>query len=239
LRGGAGGFSIVAVTHRTRIKICGICRPEDGAAAARAGADAVGIVFHPTAPRNVPLDRAREILAALPAFVTPVGLFVNATPSALQETVRELHLRHIQLHGDESPEYVAGLRPFAVIKAIRVDPEQFGQTLARWREAIQALGLTNLKGIVLETAGTGHAGGTGIANDWRTVREHQANGGFTGLPPVIAAGGLTPETVGAVVRDVRPFAADVSSGVEESRGKKSPEKIAAFVAAVRRADEQA
>jgi phosphoribosylanthranilate isomerase len=228
----------VPVAHRTRIKICGVCRPEDAAAAARAGADAVGIVFHPPAPRNVSIDRAREILAALPAFVTPVGLFVNAKPSFLAETVRELGLRHIQLHGDETPEYVAGLRPYAVIKAVRVDPENFGQTLARWREAIATLGLTNLKGIVLETAGTGHAGGTGVANDWRTVREHQASGGFTGLPPMIAAGGLTPETVGAAVRDVRPFAVDVSSGVEEALGRKSPDKIAAFVAAVRQADGQ-
>jgi phosphoribosylanthranilate isomerase len=119
-----------------------------------------------------------------------------------------------------------------------VDPENFGQTLARWRDAITALGLTNLKGLVLETAGTGQAGGTGVANDWQTVREHQANGGFAGLPSVIAAGGLRPETVGAVVRDVRPFAVDVSSGVEESLGRKSPEKIAAFIAAVRQADGQ-
>ena len=89
---------------------------------------------------------------------------------------------------------------------------------------------------MLETAGTGQAGGTGVPNDWRTVREHQSRGGFDGLPPVIAAGGLTPETAGAVVRDVRPWAVDVSSGVEESLGKKSPERIAAFVAAVRDAD---
>ena len=222
--------------QRTRIKICGVRRPEDALAAARAGADAIGLVFHPAAPRCITAEQAKEILAVLPAFVTPVGLFVDADLETLRRTVGELHLRHVQLHGHESPEYVAGLRQLAVIKAIRVDPATFGETLAGWRQAVQALGLANLKGLVLETAGTAQPGGTGVPNDWRTVRDHQSRGGFAGLPPVVAAGGLTPETAGAVVRDLRPWAVDVSSGVEESLGKKSPEKIAAFVAAVRDAD---
>lgn len=232
----AAALASSRVAHRTRIKICGVCRVEDALAAARAGADAVGMVFHPPSPRYVSAERAREILAALPAFVTPVGLFVDGAPQDLLHTVRELHLRHVQLHGDETAEYVAHLRAFAVIKAIRVDPNRFGETLKSWRHAIARLQLTNLKGFVLETAGTGRAGGTGVANDWQTVREHQAAGEFDGLPPLIAAGGLRPETVAHVVRTVRPFAVDVSSGVEESLGKKSPEKIAAFVAEVRRAD---
>ena len=231
--------SIGVVAHRTRIKICGICRVEDAAAAAAAGADAVGLIFHPPAPRNLSLDRARDILAELPAFVTPVGVFANAQPSVLIDTVRELHLRHIQLNGDETPEYVAGLRPFTVVKAIRVEPERFAENLLLWARAILAMRLTNLKGLVLETPGTKQAGGTGIANDWVTVKHHRAAGSFDGLPPVIAAGGLTPETVGGVVRDVRPFAVDVSSGVEESLGKKSSAKIAAFVVAVREADQPA
>ena len=222
--------------QRTRIKICGVRRPEDALAAAVAGADAVGLVFHPAAPRNVTIDQAREILAALPAFVTPVGLFVDADLDTLRRTVGELHLRHVQLHGHESPDYVAELRQLAVIKAVRVDAATFAQTLSDWRQAVQTLGLTNLKGLVLETAGTAQPGGTGVPNDWRTVREQQSRGGFAALPPFIAAGGLTPETVGAVVRDVRPWAVDVSSGVEESPGRKSPEKIAAFVAAVRGGD---
>ena len=222
--------------QRTRIKICGVRRPEDALAAARAGADAIGLVFHPAAPRHVTVEQAREILAALPAFVTPVGLFVDAELETLRRTVADLHLRHVQLHGHETPEYVAALRQLAVIKAVRVDPAAFGETLAGWRHAVQTLRLTNLKGLVLETAGTAQPGGTGVPNDWRTVREHQAGGGFAGLPPIIAAGGLTPETAGAVVRDVRPWAVDVSSGVEESLGEKSPERIAAFVATVRDAD---
>jgi phosphoribosylanthranilate isomerase len=227
----------VAVTAaRTRIKICGICRPEDGAAAAAAGADAIGLVFHPAAPRFISIEQARRILAALPAFVTPVGVFVNATAGHVHETAGALALRHVQLNGDEPPDAVAELAPLSVIKAVRVERERFGETLARWREAVRSLGLTNLKGLVLETAGTGRAGGTGVANDWDAVRRHRAAGDFVGLPPVVAAGGLTPETVGAVVRDVRPWAVDVSSGVEESPGRKSVERIAAFVRAVHDAD---
>jgi phosphoribosylanthranilate isomerase len=221
---------------RTRIKICGITRPEDAAAAADAGADAIGLVFHPPAPRCVSLDRAREILAALPAFVTPVGLFVDVDAEAVRDTAKSLGLRHIQFNGNESPETVAALSPLVVVKAVRVERDGFAQTLAHWRNAVRSLGLTNLKGLVLETAGTGRPGGTGVANDWDTVRRCRAAGDFDGLPPVIAAGGLTPETVAAVVRDVRPWAVDVSSGVEEVRGRKSVERLRAFVNSVREAD---
>jgi phosphoribosylanthranilate isomerase len=222
--------------RRTRVKICGVCRPEDAATAAEAGADAIGIIFHPPAPRCVTRERAAEILAALPPFVTPVGVFVNVPADEVRRAAQGLGLRHVQLNGDESPEVVAGLTGFAVVKAIPVEPGNFGRTLSLWRDAVRRLKLINLKGFVLETAGTGQAGGTGVANDWSTVIRHRAAGDFDGLPPVIAAGGLTPETVAAVVRDVRPWAVDVSSGVEQVRGQKSPQKIAAFVEAVRRAD---
>jgi phosphoribosylanthranilate isomerase len=222
--------------RRTRIKICGVCRPGDAAAAAEAGADAIGLVFHPPAPRCVTPQRAREILAALPPFVTPVGLFVDVSADEVRRTAQALGLRHVQLNGDEPPEVVARLTDFAVVKAIRVDAERFGATLSLWRDAVRGLRLGHLKGVVLETARTGRPGGTGVANDWPTVLRHRAAGDFDGLPAVIAAGGLTPETVGPVVRDVRPWAVDVSSGVEQVRGEKSPERIAAFIDAVRRAD---
>lgn len=224
------------VIARTRVKICGVRRPEDALAAARAGADAIGLVFDPSAPRRITLDDARAILAVLPAFVTPVALFVNSDLAALRRTIDALRLRHVQLNGNEPAEYVAELRDLAVIKAVRVEAATFGRTLSAWRAAAAARGLTNLKGLVLETAGTSQPGGTGVPNDWATVRHHQAAGDFDGLPPVIAAGGLTPDTVAAVVRDLRPWAVDVSSGVEESRGIKSPDRIAAFIGAVRRVD---
>ena len=226
--------------ERTRIKICGITRVEDALAAARAGADAIGLLFHPPAQRNLSVQRAEQIVGALPPFVTPVGLFVDAPAEQVREVGRRLRLRHVQLHGDEPPERVAELAEWCVVKAVRVERDRFGEDLAAWREAIKRLKLRNLSGLVLETAGTGKAGapagGTGAANDWETVLRHLRRGDFIGLPPIIAAGGLRPETVGAVVRDLRPWAVDVSSGVEESPGQKSPQKIAAFVAAVRQAD---
>lgn len=223
-------------THRTRIKICGVCRPQDAIVAARAGAHAIGVVLHERASRYVTPEAAEAILAVLPPFVTPVGLFVDAPPGEVVKTARELGLRHVQLHGRESPEDVRAVAPLVVVKAVAVERGRFEQTLAGWREAIRTLGLTNLAGFVLETAGTGKPGGTGVANDWQTVIDAQRAGAFDGLPPIVAAGGLTPETVGDVVRAVRPYAVDVSSGVEGSLRHKSEERIAAFVRAVREAD---
>jgi len=205
-------------------------------AAARAGADAIGMVFHPPAPRNVTPLRAMEILAALPPFVTPVGLFVDPEPARIRETARELSLRHLQLHGEETPEQVGELREFTIIKAVRVDPADFGAALELWRRAVLKLRLTHLQGLVFETAGAN--GGSGVANDWETIRRHRQRGDFVGLPHLIAAGGLTPETVGRVVRDLHPWAVDVSSGVESSPGRKSPEKIEAFIRAVRMAEQE-
>ena len=221
--------------HRTRVKICGITRPEDARAAAEAGADGIGLIFHPPAPRCLTIERARDILATLPAFVTPVGVFVNVSPEQVTQTATDLGLRHVQLNGNEPPDVVRALSRFAVIRAVRVERDHFGDTLSAWRSAVTDLRLTNLKGLVLETPGTGKAGGTGVPNDWETVRQHQRTGSFDGLP-VIAAGGLTPETVGRVVRDIRPWAVDVSSGVEDEPGRKSVHKLAAFIQAVKDAD---
>lgn len=216
------------------MKICGVGYVEDAVAAARAGADAIGMVFHPSAKRHVSVERAGEILAALPPFVTPVGLFVDADAERVREVARTLGLRHIQLHGTESPELVAELKEFTILKAIRVDPKAFASELDSWRRAIAKLKLTHLQGFVLETAGT--VGGTGKANDWEIIDRHRQRGDFIGLPYLIAAGGLTPETVGDVVRRIHPWAVDVSSGVEGSPGKKSPERIEAFIRQVRSAE---
>lgn len=217
------------------MKICGVGYVEDAVAAARAGADAIGMVFHPSAKRNVSVERAGEIVTALPPFVTPVGLFVDAGAERVRKVARELGLRHIQLHGDETPELVAELNEFTILKAIRVDPATFASELDSWRRAIGKLKLTHLQGFVLETA-AGTLGGTGKANDWETVDRHRQRGDFIGLSHLIAAGGLTPETVADVVRRLHPWAVDVSSGVEGSPGKKSPERIEAFVRQVRSAE---
>jgi phosphoribosylanthranilate isomerase len=216
------------------VKICGIGHVDDALAAARAGADAIGLIFHAGARRNITLPRAAEVLAALPPFVTPVGLFVDSDAGRIREIARSLGLRHIQLHGNESPKLVAELREFTVLKAIRVDAH-FGAELETWRQAIPELKLTHLQGLVLETAGA--AGGSGKSNDWETIRRHRQRGDFVGLPNLIAAGGLTPESVGPIVSDLRPWAVDVSSGVERSMGRKSSEKIEEFLRSVRAAEQ--
>lgn len=213
-------------------------RPQDAVAAARAGADAIGLVFYAAARRRVTVDRAREIIDVLPPFVTPVGLFVDSAPSEILEVARHLGIRQVQLHGHEAPELVAALNELTVLKAVRVTRDGLTPTLQRWRSAIHELRLHHLKGLLLETASTTAPGGTGVENDWDTIAEFQRAGAFDGLPPIIAAGGLRPENVGDVVRRLRPWAVDVSSGVEESSGAKSQQKLTAFAQAVHDGDQQ-
>jgi phosphoribosylanthranilate isomerase len=221
---------------RTRVKICGVCRPQDAATAAHAGADAIGIIFDPTSKRYVTTDEAVKIVAEIPPFVTPVGLFVNATADDIRRIERLVPLAAIQLQGDETPEFVAGLKPLRVVKALHLT---VGNTdmLKTWRAAIRDLQLANLIGLMLETPSTGRPrGGTGVANNFQGLAAMQAAGDFADLPPIIAAGGLNPANVGDVVRFMRPYAVDVSSGVESALREKSPEKIQAFVRAVRAAE---
>jgi phosphoribosylanthranilate isomerase len=217
---------------RTRVKICGVCRSQDAAAAARAGADAIGIAFDPTSKRCVSADDAIKITAAIPPFVTPVGLFVNATADEIRRILEIVPLAAVQLQGDEPPEFVAKLKPIRILKVLHL---KAGDTalLDRWRTAIRDLELTNLIGILLETPSTGAArGGTGIANDFSGLAAMKAAGGFANLPPISIAGGLTPANVGEVIRMLRPFAVDLSSGVESALREKSPEKMEAFIRAV-------
>jgi phosphoribosylanthranilate isomerase len=216
---------------RTRIKICGVMRPDDALAAARAGADAIGLVFYPGAKRCVSAETAWRILHALPAFVSPVALFVDQDVDEIRQIAGQLGVRHVQLHGDESPATVAALREFTVLKALRAGRQTLQPELEFWREAMESLELANLQGFVLETPG-GATGGTGVENDWEGIAALQKAGAFEKLPPIIAAGGLRPENVAGVVRLLRPYAVDVSSGVEECFGEKSAARIAEFVAAV-------
>lgn len=211
-------------------------RPEDAQAAASYGADAIGLVFHRPARRCVTLEQAEQILQMVPAFVSAVGLFVDAPADEIRATATRLRLRHVQLHGNESPQVVEELRDFSVIKAIRVERDSFGQTLQTWRDAIATGQLHHLKGLVLETAGVSQ-GGSGQVNDWGTIRRHIELNSFDGLPPIIAAGGLTPENVRDVVKELRPFAVDVSSGVEGQIGQKSQLKMSQFAREVRTADQ--
>jgi phosphoribosylanthranilate isomerase len=221
---------------RTRIKIDGICRPEDALAAATAGADAVGVVLDPTAHRFVPATDAAKIIAVVPPFVTTMAIFVNASADEIKRVHATVPFALVQLHGNESPQLVADLKPIRILKALHLTPGD-ATPLQTWRAAIRDLQLTNLIGLLLESARpTGHVGGTGIASNFSALRDFQAAGHFADLPPIIPAGGLTPENVADVVRLLRPYGVDVSSGVESARRQKSPEKIAAFIRAVRTAD---
>ena len=223
--------------HRTRIKFCGVTRAKDAAAAAVAGADAIGLIFSNRSPRCLTLAGAKEILRALPPMVSPIGLFVDAPHDEVRNIANALNLRTVQLHGNEPPEVVAQLRDFSVVKAVHCDAENLPQILQTWRSAAAKLDLTHLAGLLLETANTGQPGGSGVENDWSGIASVIGPGQVTGLPPLIAAGGLTPENVGAVVRQLRPWAVDVSSGVEQAIGVKSLDKMRRFVSAVYEADQ--
>jgi phosphoribosylanthranilate isomerase len=197
------------------IKICGITRVADAAAAVEAGADAVGFVFWERSPRYVDPEFARRIVATLPPFVTPVGVFVNQAPGHVNDVARRVQLGAVQLHGDEAP-VVAQAIEGPVIKSVAADA---ADALA-WPDAVLLL---------VDAADPERRGGTGELADWAQAAAIAAR------RRVLLAGGLTPENVEEAVARVRPFGVDVSSGVEQSPGVKDPVKIQAFVTAARRA----
>ena len=222
----------------TRIKICGITRAEDALAAAQAGADAIGLVFYERSPRHVSIAQAAQLAAALPPFVSVVGLFVDADAFFVREVLAAVPLDLLQFHGDESPEYCAQFaRPY--IKAIRVKAGvDLLQCAARFRSA---------KGLLLDAHVEGVPGGTGATFDWTLIPRQ--------LPlPVILSGGLDADNVAAAVKQVQPYAVDVSSGVESGgaesggveagnkintlKGIKDAAKVAAFINEVKNIDLQ-
>lgn len=198
---------------RTRVKICGITRVEDALAVVKNGADAIGLVFYPPSPRNVDINQATEIANQVPAFVSLVGLFVDAEPAFIRRVVAAVKLDLLQFHGDETPEQCAsyGL-PF--IKAIRVKSDT---NLVQYAKDFSAS-----KGLLLDTYTEGMAGGTGHVFDWGLIPA-QLN------KPVILAGGLNQHNVAQAIEQVQPYAVDVSGGVEISKGIKDATKIAAFM----------
>ncbi|CAN5417102.1 phosphoribosylanthranilate isomerase [soil metagenome] len=198
--------------------------------AARLGADAIGIVRAEGAGRYVTIEEAKAIAAAVPEFVTPVLLYVNATAEQILEDLRTLdRTALVQLNGDETPEFIARLLGTPVFKSVQVDV-QITNRLKKLREAQ----LGNLAGIVLESPG--QTGGSGVNNNWQLAASLVKENAFADLPPLIAAGGLTPQNVGQVIRAVHPYAVDVSTGVEETKRQKSEEKVKAFISAVQAAD---
>ncbi|MFZ4823849.1 phosphoribosylanthranilate isomerase [Pseudomonas putida] len=202
-----------------RSKICGITRIEDALAAAEAGADAIGFVFYAKSPRAVDVRQARAIIAELPPFVTTVGLFVNASRCELNEILEVVPLDLLQFHGDETPQDCEGYqRPW--IKALRVRPgDDLEAACQRYAGA---------RGILLDTYVPGVPGGTGEAFDWSLVPARLGK-------PIILAGGLSADNVGQAIARVKPYAVDVSGGVEQAKGIKDAAKIEAFMRAVKQA----
>lgn len=199
--------------HMTRVKICGITRIQDAQAAAHSGADALGLVFYEGSPRHVTLQQAAQLAAAIPPFVTRVGLFVNASPDTVRAVLREVALDVLQFHGEEDAAYCAQFgRPY--LKALRVRPGvDLLQYAARYQDA---------QGLLLDAYVEGTHGGTGALFDWALIPQD--------MPlPVILSGGLNTSNVAAAIRQVHPYAVDVSSGVEAAKGIKDAAKVAAFI----------
>ncbi len=206
---------------RTRIKICGITRPEDAQTAIAGGADAIGLVFYAKSPRAVSAEQAVNIVADVPPFVTIVALFVDETAEFIQRVIDSVQPDLLQFHGDETAEF-CGQFGRAWIKALRVRPEtDIGAACRLYQDA---------RGILLDSWQQGVPGGTGRTFDWRLAAED--------LPsPIVLAGGLNAENVGEAIDLLRPVAVDVSGGVELSPGVKDAAKISEFVMAVRAADQ--
>ena len=200
----------------TRIKICGITRPEDGLLAANAGVDAIGLVFYPKSPRAVTIEQAQAICAVLPPFVSVVALFVDAEHFEIEDVLADVPVDLLQFHGSETPaQCQAFKKPY--IKAIRMkDDADLTDAVVQYRTA---------RGLLVDTYNPNEAGGTGEVFDWDRVPD--------GLDtPIILAGGLEPANVAVAIQQMNPYAVDVSSGVEVSKGLKDAEKIRAFVTAV-------
>ena len=203
-----------------RVKICGLTNVEDALAAVEAGADAIGFVFHHESPRRITSDVVKRVVAHLPPFVLPVGVFVNEDIKVVRDLMDDCGLVIPQLHGDEAVAYCDLLgRP--VLKAIRLKDRGSLLSLAEYK------GRSRVRGFVLDAFSAVSYGGTGQVTDWGLAAEAARSA------PVILAGGLTPENVAEAIQRVRPYGVDVSSGVESHPGKKDHEKIRAFIKAAK------
>ena len=215
---------------RTRIKICGLTRVEDIQAVVAAGADAIGFVFYPKSPRYVTPEQAASLIAAIPPYVTTVGLFVNATVEEVRAARAVAPLSLLQFHGDETPEHSAALAgavnmPFTQV--FRVKPDTRFEDLLEYEQRYRAASPL-FASLLLDTYVDAY-GGAGKVFDWSLIPEELA-------PRVVLSGGLSVHNATDAVVAVRPYAVDISSGVEASKGIKDARKIADFVAAVRAGD---
>lgn len=206
---------------RTRIKVCGMREADEVAAVIAAGADAIGLIFAEKSPRRIEAELARAIVADLPPLVSAVGVFFDQPLAWVNEMARFCGLDAVQLHGEESPEYCAGVE-CRVIKVFRMRPGLSKTDLAAYDQVAAAF--------LFDTYHKEMAGGTGQAFAWELLAELAPG------RPVILAGGLSPENVGAAIRAARPFAVDLNSGVELSPGYKNPARVREAVAQAAMAD---
>lgn len=207
---------------RTRVKICGITRALDGLEAVAHGADAIGLVFYEQSPRAIDIEAARAIVREIPAFVTITGLFVDPTAEYVQSVLDEVSVDLLQFHGAETPQFCAGFGR-RYIKALSVVKEKAIQNQVSPIDNIRQY--QDAAGLLLDTYHPELSGGTGKTFDWSAIPAD--------LPAsLILAGGLNPENVADAIRQVQPYAVDVSSGVESEKGLKDSEKIAAFMSEV-------
>jgi phosphoribosylanthranilate isomerase len=205
---------------RTRVKICGFTRVEDAVCAARLGADAIGLVFYPPSPRNVDVDQAIKIVNALPAFVSVVALFVDEQELRIREVLEQVPIDCLQFHGDE-PAEACRLYGKRYMKAVRMQDGVDISGLARHYH--------DAAGLLLDAYHPGAKGGTGSRFDWNKIPEHCAL-------PIVLAGGLDESNARQAVQTVKPYALDVSSGVEAKKGVKDALKMAAFIREVNEGD---
>ena len=204
---------------RTRVKICGITRVQDALEAVRCGADAIGLVFYAASPRYVTVQQAQLIVAALPPFVSVVALFVNATLAEIESVISQVRIDIVQFHGDETAADCERIK-LPYFKAIRVKSDT---------NLLQCeLDFSSANALLLDTYSEAAYGGTGHVFDWDLIPKNMTK-------PVILAGGLIAENVGLAIQKVKPYAVDISGGVEVSKGIKDASKIAAFMLAVQAA----
>ncbi|MEZ6060207.1 MAG: phosphoribosylanthranilate isomerase [Planctomycetaceae bacterium] len=216
------------------IKICGITNPEDAAVACDAGADAVGLNFFPGSRRFVDASRAARIRRGVGDRAEVIGVFVNSSADEICRVVGDVGLTGVQFHGDEPPDLIAAVQNrlpgTRLIRAIRVDSDG-SQTVDRHLEQLADRGVVP-DAILVDAFVAGEFGGTGKRVDANLLRQSFREN----WPPLILAGGLTPENVESAITEVRPWGVDTASGVETSPGKKSPEKVKAFLEAARAAN---
>ena len=220
------------MTHRTRIKLCGLTRIEDVTQAVAVGADAIGLVFYAPSPRYVAPETAARLVEALPPMVSTVGLFVNADLGEVTEVLRRVPLSLLQFHGDETPAQCREIaeavqRPF--MRALRIRPDTTAEDLLESQAAYRTASPL-FSGLLLDTWSDAY-GGTGKVFDWSLIPAEIAH-------QAVLSGGLNVQNVTDAVRQVRPYAVDVSSGIESAKGIKDTALMRAFVSAVRAADEQ-